>query len=372
MSGDDIKIQVWDPFIRFFHWLSVLGVLIAAGTGFLLSDSWLGFHVAVGCALAALLTARIFWGYVGSQYGLFSNFPLRRQEILHHLLDLMLLRPRHYLGHTPLGSVMVVSLMTVMAFVIVTGILAVSGEEKQGPLAGAIPYLVGHHAKLLHSLSTLALLALAALHVAGVLAESLLTRQNLPKAMIDGKKDAAFHIPYAARRSWGQAAKRLGQAAILGLATAFLALLLPAPPTAMLTPGYVRLCGSCHDPFHPSLLSRAAWQAIAGNLPVHFGKRLALSPDELGEIMGWLSAHAAETASTEPAFAIGSVSTPQTPRITATPFWKTKHQAIGDADFLAAGGSLRCSGCHADAASGAFADQAIESRPGLPRAQSAF
>nr|CAX84197.1 Cytochrome B561 [uncultured bacterium] len=367
MGGDDIKIQVWDPFIRLCHWLSVLGVVLAAGTGFLLSDPWLGLHVAVGCALAALLTARIFWGYVGSQYGLFSNFPLRRQEILHHLLDLALLRPRPYLGHTPLGSVMVVSLMTVMAFVIVTGVLVLSGEEKQGPLAGAVPYLVGHHAKLLHGLSSLVLLALAALHVVGVLVESLLTRQNLPKAMIDGKKDAAFHIPYAARRSWGQAVKRLGQAGLLGLAVLLLALLFPAPLPVTLTPGYVRLCGSCHDPFHPSLLSKAAWQAIVGDLPGHFGKRLALAPNELAEIAGWLIAHAAETANTEPASAIGSAATLDAPRITATAFWKTKHHAIDDTKFIAAGGVLRCSGCHADAVSGAFADQAIDSKPPSPR-----
>ncbi|MBF0268855.1 MAG: cytochrome b/b6 domain-containing protein [Alphaproteobacteria bacterium] len=367
MSGDDIKIQVWDPFIRIFHWLSVLGVLLASGTGFLLSDPWLGLHVAVGCALAVLLATRFFWGYVGSQYGLFSSFPLRRQEILHHLLDLTLLRPRHYLGHTPLGLVMVVTLMTVMAVVVVTGILVLSGEERQGPLAGAVPYVIGHHAKVLHGLSTLALLALAALHVVGVLAESLLTKQNLPKAMIDGKKEAAFHIPYAARRSWGQAAKRLGQAALLGLALALLALLFPPPPTITLTSNYVRHCGSCHDPFHPSLLSSPAWQAIVGNLPLHFGKHVAPVSDELSEIMGWLLAHAAETASTEPAFAIGSASTLEAPRITATPFWRMKHQAIEEAKFFAAGGALRCSGCHADASSGTFADQAIDSKPPNPR-----
>ena len=82
---------------------------------------------------------------------------------------------------------MALLLLLVLAAQVGTGLFA-SDDGLGGPLASAVPSGTAHAIAELHEGLSGALLGLIALHVLGVLVESLLTRENLVRAMIIGRK----------------------------------------------------------------------------------------------------------------------------------------------------------------------------------------
>src|SRR5690242_131770 len=182
-TTDVSAVPVWDRGVRLFHWGLVLSVALCAFTGFIAPRNWLNLHLAAGSAIATLICFRLIWGAAGSTYARFHSFPPSWSAIRGHLGDLANRRPRHYLGHNPLGAVMIYALLVVLTLVVVTGTVALGGVVKQGPLAFAVPFSVGHLAREWHELLAIGLLAMVAAHLAGVVIDTVLTRENLARAM---------------------------------------------------------------------------------------------------------------------------------------------------------------------------------------------
>jgi hypothetical protein len=106
-----------------------------------------------------------------------------------------------------------------------TGAAVYAGPEFQGPLAGLLTKRDAKAIKEVHEALSGVLAALVAVHVAGVLASSVLERQNLVAGMITGWKRAPAglaDLPARPRRRAlplaGAAALALGVAAAIGLA----------------------------------------------------------------------------------------------------------------------------------------------------------
>ena len=188
---------------RAFHWLLVLLVAVNVFTGFVTPEWWLGVHNWVGYGLVALMLFRLVWGICGSEYSRVTSFIYPPRDTFEHLRGLLLLRPPHYVGHNPTGALMVFALAGVLIALVVTGLLVLGGEEKQGPLAAVIGYSVASAAKQIHHWLTLLLLVMISGHIAGVVTESLLTHDNLVRAIITGWKQlppaAPVPTPRAAR-----------------------------------------------------------------------------------------------------------------------------------------------------------------------------
>lgn len=167
-----MRILVWDVPTRVFHWL--LAATFAAA--FLTSDSerWRDIHVLAGYTFLGLIAFRIVWGLVGTRYARFRSFLFAPRDIGRYLLTLASLRPQHFVGHNPAGSV---------AIWLVLGL---------GLLAGATGYAAYnselHWVGELHEGVANALLAVVLVHIAGVAVSSLLHRENLVRAMITGYK----------------------------------------------------------------------------------------------------------------------------------------------------------------------------------------
>jgi cytochrome b len=171
-AGQPGERPVWDPVVRIFHWLVVAGCTL----NFILDDGKL-VHRYVGYTIAGALTVRILWGFVGSRHARFSHFVPGRETLRRYVTSALRFREPRYLGHNPLGGVMVVALMILLALIATTGWMTT--------LDGF------HRAKWLeevHEALANLLLPLVALHVLGVLYASLRHGENLVKAMITGRK----------------------------------------------------------------------------------------------------------------------------------------------------------------------------------------
>jgi cytochrome b len=367
-------VKVWDLPTRVFHWLLVL--LVAAGvfTGFVTPEWWMGVHVWAGYGLVALMAFRLVWGIFGSEYSRVVSFAYPPRDTFEHLRGLLLLRPPHYVGHNPTGALMVFALTGVLIALLVTGLLVLGGEEKQGPLAAVVGYSTAAAAKRLHFWLSILLLAMVTGHVAGVAVESVLGPDNLVRAIVTGWKRlppaVAIPTPRAARPV--RAAALLAGLAVVVGATLFWLSRLPPPPGLRVlrpNPAHQRECGACHYAFNPGLLPAASWAGLMTSLREHFGEDASLDDHTTRSLAIWLVENAAETFDTESANRFRIVAPEDPHRITSTPYWVRKHARIPLPVFTrrSVGGKVNCQACHRDAESGRYDDQAIaipeESRP---------
>ena len=340
-------------------------VAVAALTGFVLGRTTLAWHLAAGEVVVAALGWRIVWGLLGSTYARFSSFVPGPGRVLVHLEDLRRGRPHRHLGHNPLGAVMVFALLTVLAAIGVTGLVALGGLLKQGPLRSVLLYATGRQALQMHNLLAILLMVMIAAHAAGVAFESWRGRENLVAAMLTGHKPrdppADAERPVRSRPA-AALAITLALFAAAGVATVALAAL-PGRlvPPAGLDPVFAEQCGACHLAFPPSLAPAATWAAILGDLQHHFGADASLSADQAAQIRAYLTAQSADHWDTLPSHLLRVPAPDGSRRITDTPGWRRRHRHIPDAIFAASpvDGRSDCAACHADAATGAFRPQEI-------------
>lgn len=171
MNGSHRSIRLWDWPLRLFHWLLVIAIALA----FLSSeeDSVLNqWHVLSGWVASILIAFRLAWGFVGGEHSRFSDF-VRPSLIADHVSSLFRGRRNAVFGHNPLGAVSVLILLALVAATVSTGALGASDG--------------------LHEVIAWTLLAMVGLHVAAVIAMSLLERENLVRAMVTGKRPAIRH-----------------------------------------------------------------------------------------------------------------------------------------------------------------------------------
>ena len=111
------QIQVWDIFVRLFHWLLVILLFIAYATG----DDAKNTHRYTGCLILLIITARVFWGFFGTKYALFKNFICSPVKALIYTKELLKGNPKHYTGHNPASALMVIFIILTSLFVCVSG-----------------------------------------------------------------------------------------------------------------------------------------------------------------------------------------------------------------------------------------------------------
>ena len=178
------QVYVWDPFVRLFHWSLVVGFTVA----YLTEDDMLAVHVWAGYAVGLLIVARIVWGLVGSRHARFSDFVYNPSTTVGYLRDLLLVRAKRYIGHSPGGGAMVVLLLLFLTATVATGIVVYGGEHQAGPLAGMFSKETGEAVEGAHEVLANITLALVIAHIAAVILASFAHHENLVRAMITGYK----------------------------------------------------------------------------------------------------------------------------------------------------------------------------------------
>jgi len=167
------ETPVWDISTRIFHW----SLVVAYCTSQLTAEEWDTAHEYAGYTILGLVAFRIIWGFVGPRNVRFFTFVKSPSTIMTHLTNMLTGQHTAEAGHNPAGGIMVVVLLFWLAL---TGLSGWLGTILSGNIAAFLEQI--------HEILGEFSLLLIAVHVAGVIAMSLLERQDLAKSMIDGKK----------------------------------------------------------------------------------------------------------------------------------------------------------------------------------------
>ena len=200
------EIRVWDPLVRIFHWSLVAAFTIA----YLTEDDWQSLHVWAGYTVAGLVAFRLVWGFIGTEHARFRDFVFSPRTILAYLKDMLAFRSRRYLGHNPAGGMMVIALLISLAATTLSGMQVYAVKENAGPFAAIQMENIspisavyadedeeereGDHEggdelwEELHEFFANFTLLLVFLHIGGVVFSSFAHGENLPRAMVTGKK----------------------------------------------------------------------------------------------------------------------------------------------------------------------------------------
>ncbi len=140
------------------------------------SEKFRLWHLAFGYTASALISFRVLWGIIGTRYARFSSFVTTPKEATDHLRELIRGSQKHYLGHTPLGAWMMLSLMACILLLVLSG------------------YMLYHELidwdDLHEGLANLCF-TLVIFHVLAAIVMSRLEKENLIKSMWSGYKSTA-------------------------------------------------------------------------------------------------------------------------------------------------------------------------------------
>lgn len=198
MNQQQTKILVWDAPVRVFHWLMVLSFAGAYFTAE--SERWRLVHVSLGYTMGGLVAFRILWGLVGTRYAQFSSFVRGPAAVMRYLQSLRSGQPEHSVGHNPAGAVAIVLLLLTSVAIVLTG-WAIYND------------MGGQLLEELHEGAGNFMLAVVAVHIAGVVLASRMHNENLVRSMLTGRKEGAPNA--GIHRAWYGLAVLL-LAAVLG------------------------------------------------------------------------------------------------------------------------------------------------------------
>ncbi|WP_439542017.1 cytochrome b/b6 domain-containing protein [Hyphomicrobium sp.] len=202
ISGRAARVPAWDLPTRLFHW-TLLGLVVSAWAtsefAESLGDETLVLHRANGLALLTLLVWRMLWGVFGSSTARFATFVGGPRRIVAYARGLITGRSPAYLGHNPLGALMVVALLASLLAIATLGLFATDDNDLAGgPLYRLVGEAANARAAGLHDrIFHVVLLPLAALHVAANTLYTLVKKEPLIQAMIRGTKPAADYADAA-------------------------------------------------------------------------------------------------------------------------------------------------------------------------------
>jgi cytochrome b len=168
-------VKVWDPLVRLGHWALVAGIAIAWVT----REGAGALHEQTGYVVLAIVVLRALWGFTGPHYARFAQFVRSPSTTLAYARQALAGGEPRHIGHNPLGGWMTVVLLAMIALV------ALSGWLYTTDAFWGVKWVADLH----EALSDL-LLALVAVHVAGVVFTSYRQRENLVAAMVHGRKRA--------------------------------------------------------------------------------------------------------------------------------------------------------------------------------------
>lgn len=125
----------------------------------------------LGIVAVFLLIVRVVMGVAGSRYSRFSSYPVHPHEVIGYLRSAIVSKTKLYAGNSP-GSAVAALLMFLLVPALFFSGIGYGGESIEE----------------LHKLLAWALLAVVALHLAGVAWHTIRHRENISLTMLTGRK----------------------------------------------------------------------------------------------------------------------------------------------------------------------------------------
>ncbi|MFK5891970.1 MAG: cytochrome b/b6 domain-containing protein [Pseudomonadota bacterium] len=232
------EYKVWDIPTRIFHWVNFVSVISLIFVGFvMLYKAKLGIsgidakialkelHVIIGYVFGLNLIWRVIWGFIGNKYARWSSiFPNKGflKNLHNYILSIKLssqstTEPQQFLGHNPLGRIAIITIMSLLLLLMITGLMRAATDIYYPPFGSFVtkyiassgvnpesisPYnstgtdkakidkinAIRWPAGKIHRYSAYALMLMIFLHVFFVIHAELKYGGGLISAMITGKK----------------------------------------------------------------------------------------------------------------------------------------------------------------------------------------
>lgn len=189
-------VGAWDLPTRLFHW-SLVFCIISAWVSFRYAEAFgdhlLRWHRWNGYTVLVLLVWRLIWGFAGSSTSRFSAFVRWPWAALRYGLDLVSGRDRHFLGHNPLGTYMVLALLAVVGTQAGLGLFTVEHNDSgaYGPLYRLVTEATYKRLSHWHQWAFYwVLLPLIAAHITANILYGAIKKDPLIRAMATGRKPA--------------------------------------------------------------------------------------------------------------------------------------------------------------------------------------
>lgn len=191
VDAEPTTVVAWDVPTRLFHWSLVI-LIILAWVSRKYGDAGLVWHKWNGYAILVLIVFRVIWGFMGSSTARFRSFTHWPWVSARYAVDFLLRRPRHFLGHNPLGGAVVFVLLGLVGLMGGLGLISYDDHDSMagGPLAGKVSDETWAAATKWHLWLFDVLLVVIALHILANLLYYIWKRENLVKPMITGRKQA--------------------------------------------------------------------------------------------------------------------------------------------------------------------------------------
>jgi cytochrome b len=181
---------IWDLPLRLFHWLLVLSLAASWATAKAGFD-WRPTHMRLGYFTIGLLLFRIVWGFIGPRHARFASFLKGPVGVWRYArgmaAETMLVKSA---GHNPLGALMVVLMLVLLAVQTGSGLFTSDDIVYAGPYNGAVSESLAKQLGHIHQVNFNIILAAVALHILAIGFYTFAKKQRLVPAMFTGRKPA--------------------------------------------------------------------------------------------------------------------------------------------------------------------------------------
>lgn len=192
----EVKVRAWDLPTRVFHWTLVVLIATSWATfqySEVIGDHRLVWHKRSGYAVLTLIVWRMLWGFAGSSTSRFANFVRGPRAIFAYARGLAKGTGGRFLGHNPLGALMVLALLALVSGQALMGLFTVEHNDlTAGPLYRLVDEDTQKQISRWHRRSVYwFLLPAIAMHVAANLLHGIVKKDPLITAMFTGRKPTA-------------------------------------------------------------------------------------------------------------------------------------------------------------------------------------
>ena len=210
----DEKRLIWDLPLRLFHWLFALSIVASYVTAKLGFD-WMQWHFYLGYWTIGLLVFRILWGIFGPRHARFGSFIRNPSAIWLYLKGMFHPDTTRSIGHNPVGGLMVLLMLLLVAVQAGTGLFTTDAVVWAGPYNPSVSESTASFLSTVHNWNFNFIIGAVVLHIGAILFYAFYKKQNLVVPMLHGHLPAVLVPEHEAIKS-----SQLFKALVVSLAAA--------------------------------------------------------------------------------------------------------------------------------------------------------